>query len=462
MFDQTKSVFFSVAITMASLLLMGSSAYGEDICKKECNCFEFSATKLGVIIPLLPPGVVICGAWPASNGKEFVYRVRPPEAHAAPYYYLGSEPTRDYYIVATPEGIIRYGGNHLQELVNGVAFDGDFKRVLVYSVIRENVFDIPGNDVSGDTEPFTVIDGIQYKKKDLPKIDSCPDDKNRSAQKIGNRYIVNGHKGKIYDEASDFVFSDDCEGFAYLAKKNSELFVVFNGKEQKHYRCLFIQEGEGAWDTAEINNLVISPDSKKLAYSVTIEPPRSGSPNSARIKKLVVNNNETTITFNTDKMGGEVVGKIFFSDDSNRVAYTLHDYDVAPSGAGLLSWWVVVDGEKGKGYKKIDAFVFSHDSKSFAYIANDGEKEFVVINGKELDKYDDVAEIKFFDQKIIYSAKNGNVWSLAVRDINTGVSSFTKEKVPFAFSIVRGGHETSYRLELENSHILVYMNGIKL
>jgi len=78
---------------------------------------------------------------------------------------------------------------------------------------------------------------------------------------------------------------------------------------------------------------------------------------------------------------GIIVESLVVSPDSKHLAY------VAVRGE---KQFVVVDGEEGKEYDGIGAgtLIFSPDSKHLAYGAERGEKWLVVVDGKEGKEYD--------------------------------------------------------------------------
>ena len=72
---------------------------------------------------------------------------------------------------------------------------------------------------------------------------------------------------------------------------------------------------------------------------------------------------------------------------------------------------MVVDGKEGKAYAQVtgDSVVFSADKKSMAYIAGDGNKNFVVLNGMEGPAFDQVADLRFSPtgSVLAYRARRG-------------------------------------------------------
>jgi len=72
---------------------------------------------------------------------------------------------------------------------------------------------------------------------------------------------------------------------------------------------------------------------------------------------------------------------------------------------------MVVDGKEGKAYAQVtgDSVVFSADKKSMAYVAGDGNENFVVLDGKEGPAFDQVADLRFSPagSVLAYRARRG-------------------------------------------------------
>jgi len=98
------------------------------------------------------------------------------------------------------------------------------------------------------------------------------------------------------------------------------------------------------------------------------------------------------------------------SNDGSHVAY------VAEQGDKQL---VVVDGRPGSTYDMIFWREFSYDSQHVAYEAKQGDKWFIVVDEKLGPAYDGIkpfSQIFSHDsQHVVYTAKQGNKW-LVVRD----------------------------------------------
>jgi uncharacterized RDD family membrane protein YckC/Tol biopolymer transport system component len=99
------------------------------------------------------------------------------------------------------------------------------------------------------------------------------------------------------------------------------------------------------------------------------------------------------------------------SPDSRRVAY------VAQLGDKVF---VVVDGKEGKPYDGIaeGTPIFSPDSRRVAYAAQLGDKQFVVVDGKEEKQYDGILEGGLIfspdSQRVAYAAQVGDKWFVVV------------------------------------------------
>lgn len=136
--------------------------------------------------------------------------------------------------------------------------------------------------------------------------------------------VVDGEKGKKYNEIHGYYFSPDSNNIAYVAVTNSdkivsgylhqEFRVVLNDKEDKPYRS--------------VRDITFSPNSAKLAY-------------------VALNSIE-----------------------------------------GNANSFVIQNEVAGKAYDEIHDLVFSPDSKTLAYVAQKNKKMFVVVNGKEGKSYE--------------------------------------------------------------------------
>ena len=99
-------------------------------------------------------------------------------------------------------------------------------------------------------------------------------------------------------------------------------------------------------------------------------------------------------------------GKTLFPAGDERVIYGASTLDGSKTPARI-----VVDGKEGKAYTQVrgDSVVFSADKKSMAYVAGDGNKNFVVLDGKEGPPFDDIYDLRFspVGSRLAYGARRG-------------------------------------------------------
>jgi len=191
-----------------------------------------------------------------------------------------------------------------------------------------------------------------------------------------------------------FKLSPDNRRFAYLDfDKNSKQCLVVDGKQQG-----------GKYDSYGIDNIVFSPDSKRVAYGAMewFEPPQE-----ERRKGKQVVSQQTMFCIVVDGKKGKHYRNIgaveVFSPDSRHIAYRAQVDS---------QWCIVYDGKEGKTYKQVGDPVFSPDNAHFAYEAQIGSQACIVLDGKEGKLYDDVTDPIFnADSKLLgYSAKRAGKW----------------------------------------------------
>jgi hypothetical protein len=72
---------------------------------------------------------------------------------------------------------------------------------------------------------------------------------------------------------------------------------------------------------------------------------------------------------------------------------------------------IVVAGKEGKAYTQVkgDSVVFSSDKKAMAYVAGDGNKNFVVLDGVEGTHFDEIYDLRFspVGSRLVYGARRG-------------------------------------------------------
>jgi hypothetical protein len=118
---------------------------------------------------------------------------------------------------------------------------------------------------------------------------------------------------------------------------------------------------------------------------------------------------------NLEKRNLNIVVKKF-SPDGKRYGYIVKEkggwdqYGNYKEG----KYFVVIDGQEGKRYDdiNIDLFQFSQDGKRYGYIAQEKGKYFVVIDGQEGKRYDNISSFQFSPDggRYGYVIRDGGRW----------------------------------------------------
>lgn len=215
---------------------------------------------------------------------------------------------------------------------------------------------------------LVVVDGVEG-----PEFNSCysftfsPDSKRVLYQGIhGDKWsaVIDGVVPSGYDESHDPVFSPNSLRVAFVGVRDVKRYAVVDGQESMKYE--------------DVQYMLFSPDSKHVAYTGKVDE-----------RWLVA------IDGKEGRKYERILGPPVFSPDSSRVAYW------ATSGKKCTA---VVDGVEGKEYDLtiirdkhgtgfgtfIQPLVFSPDSRHAAYVAKQGKRLHVVIDGEESRDYDRV------------------------------------------------------------------------
>ncbi|MFZ5569878.1 MAG: hypothetical protein ACOZF0_05715 [Thermodesulfobacteriota bacterium] len=205
--------------------------------------------------------------------------------------------------------------------------------------------------------------------------------------------IVDNQKGPAFDNVAKFMFSPDGKHFAYIGKQQKAAVIVINHKIGPKYN--------------HIEDLVFSPDSKRFAYSVydndswfVVENKLKTqkkyalagsilySPDSSHVSYVAKTGKNVFVVMDGVEMPitGDFIGMTTFSNDSSRFAYGINSGE---------KWNLVVDGVKGPDASLAIQFLFSPDSKSYAYSARFDGRERLISNGQTLFEYDSIDTIVF-------------------------------------------------------------------
>lgn len=271
-------------------------------------------------------------------------------------------------------------------------------------------------------------------------------------QKDGkSRVLLNGHLSRAYDMILAVVFSPDSMKLAYIATEGDSAFVFVNqdqhpsffaidprtglvfSSDSKHLayvagtrnrKMQIVYNGTPGPVFDEIRHVTFSPDGTRLVYAARqagkwhlIEKDQKGpeynmihrvnfSPDSGSLV-YIAQTKEGFVAVHNGKQSPVVdviVGDPIFSNDGKRMAYSYAEK--TRDGFAMRLW---VDGEPGRPYDNIGAYLFSPDGKQFAYTAHKGGKQFVVHGDTEHDAYDAVGIPLFAPggRYLVYKAQNG-------------------------------------------------------
>ncbi len=108
---------------------------------------------------------------------------------------------------------------------------------------------------------------------------------------------------------------------------------------------------------------------------------------------------------------GKVYAQILYGDTPFPAGDERVIYAAALSDGSKTPARLVVDGKEGKAYTQVtgDSVVFSSDQKSMAYIAGDLNQKFVVLDGAEGAKFDEIYDLHFspVGSRLVYGARRG-------------------------------------------------------
>ena len=273
--------------------------------------------------------------------------------------------------------------------------------------------------------------------------------------------IAEEREERLYDDISPTIFTSDGKSWAYRIRDDDDYYLVVNGVESKRYD--------------DVNDYSFSPDGTTLVFRATLKGKNF----------LVINGEEGkrydevfAITFNP--VNSEVVywgrqGKNFFLvsngtelNVSKQTAPTPKSILFNPTGRSFAyfvrdvfndSYYVVQDGVYSNPYDRIkfEKALYSRDGTTLAYPAGKGNQEFIVLNGREEEKYDAVSDPVFSNDNfsIIYAANQGNKWFAVINRRKEKRYDMVKETI---FS--PSGNSYSYFAKRNNKWFVV-RNGVE-
>ena len=196
-------------------------------------------------------------------------------------------------------------------------------------------------DLDEPGEDFAVVDGQEgetYRDVGVPVF--SPDSQRVAyVARAGEKWIVviDGQEGKDYDDIQSLIFSPDGQHLAYLAERSDSLWAIFAIWRKFTYEKFVVMDGHEHKGYLRITekSLVFSPDSRHLAYLASRDERWA----------VVVDGEEQQHYYGIRPI-------IFFSSDSQRLAYVVHQE--VGGGDGWPLDFVVVDGREFADSRDMD------------------------------------------------------------------------------------------------------------
>jgi len=123
--------------------------------------------------------------------------------------------------------------------------------------------------------------------------------------------------------------------------------------------------------------------------------------------------------------------------------------DVSKKLLGRAKWMVFIDGKEGKKYDAIvkHSPTFSPDGKNLAYLAEENNKQFVVVDGKEESRYDRIGIGR--EIETLATAPGGSYWIKTASQVlafspDSKRVAYTAEKGKKWFVVVDGKEGKQY------------------
>ena len=202
-----------------------------------------------------------------------------------------------------------------------------------------------------------------------------------SCAENGEYMILDGRAGPEHAAVTDCAFSPDSRHLAYAAYDGNRWFVVLDGRPHPAHDQVcwpysigqtrdFWPAGESEVDASPFSDysgdkLVFSPDSRHLAYAA-----RDGN------ESYVVRDGKAGASFGREILYGSIV----FSPDSRHLAHVAWTRDERKC---LLVDDRVVCELGSEGWYALNKPLFSRDSRHIACVKGTGDKECVVLDGRE-------------------------------------------------------------------------------
>jgi len=280
-------------------------------------------------------------------------------------------------------------------VINGKEVPGTYEAVSFYSPKfgpdGKNVYNVAKKKNGKSIVVVNDTEGVEFDKIGYGIPFLSADGKHfayTGINYVGNGAVVvlDGKAGPNFDviPETSLVFSPDSKHFSYGTHTGSNWQVIADGKPQSKY--------------AQVDNIIYSSDSKYLSYKA-----QKGN------KWTVVVNGKEGVLYDSLMNGFPV-----YSPDRQYLAYSFKKNG---------KWKIAVEEVKTRknageryftteikeGYDEITSCTFSPDSKRLSFVAREGRKKVVFVDGKKVgDSYDDIVKSPVFSpdgKRMAYLAK---------------------------------------------------------
>lgn len=261
--------------------------------------------------------------------------------------------------------------------------------------------------------------------------------------------VINGEEGKEFDRVGNLTFTADGKTWAYAVSALKKEFFLINNVPTKEYdrvagnsftfspdskrhsyvglrgegkdtKYAVVIDGQEQPETTGVGRLFFSPDSARTAYT---------SRKDEKLTSIVVDGKELK---SHDMLFGDTIR---FSPDSKRIGYLAGRKPPEGDKEKKGELFYVVDGEEQRSYETLVAgtLIFSPDSKRVAYVAVKNRKFVVVIDGIEGKEYDEIRLVQFSpdSKRLAYLARRGDR-TYCVVDNSEGVGYLTVANLLFS------------------------------
>lgn len=236
--------------------------------------------------------------------------------------------------------------------------------------------------------------------------------------------VVNGKSGKTYGGSDNLIISPDGKRVAYVAKQDDKEFVVVDGAEGKKYDY--------------IKNLRFSPDGQHIAYAAGegkfFQPDSQFSGNyMVKTMFIVVDTTEgkkydgTYVEANVSQTYDP-----FFSKDGKKVTYT-----AIKNGKNII----MVDDKELSDYSDQQYPQFIGNSYDLIYLVPESKNYFLVVSGQKKTAHEYISDINdspYYIRKdatqIAYEATDKDIRTVIVNDLSYPIPSGVLQDIAFSNS----------------------------